>query len=107
MSPDESLISPLSPKFTGLNISDDKMAILLVTEPADFHSFLVLFPLFRDRPERFGVWMPVFGCPYKQPPQLNGINLTVKTVPDHHQFLHRHDSKMQGRCFVINESLKI
>lgn len=101
MSPDEPIILLLAPALTNHQIRDDEIALLLVTEPADFRSFLVVLPLVRGWPRRQAVWMPLFGRPYKQPPPCKRT-LEIAPVPDHHRFLHTPDSKMQGLRFVLN-----
>lgn len=102
MSPDEPIILPLAPALSGLPISDNELGVLLAIEPADFRSFVVVLPLIRGWPKRQAVWMPLFGCPYEQPPQRNGVELTAVRVPDHHQSLHERDSHMQGSRFVLD-----
>jgi hypothetical protein len=102
MSPDEPIILPLAPALAGLQISDDELGVLLVTEPADWRHFLVVLPLVRGWTQRQAVWMPLFGCPYEQPPQRKGVQLSVVHVPDHHRFLHECDSRMQGCRFVLD-----
>jgi hypothetical protein len=102
MSPDEPIILPLFPNLSDHQIPDDKLALLLVTQPPDWRHFLVVIPLFRGLTRRQAVWMPLFGRPYEQPPQRKGIKLAVVPLPDHHQFLHGRDSYMQGFRFLLD-----
>jgi len=99
-SPDEAIIAPLAPALAGHGVPDDEMAVFLVTRPADWHHFLVLLPLFRGWPRRQGVWMPLFGRPYEQPPQLSDVDLQVVRVPELHSSLDKSSSLNQGRRFV-------
>ncbi len=101
-SPDEPIMVPLFPRLSDHGIPNDKMEILLVTEPADWRQFLVVMPLFRGLEMRQAVWMPLFGCPYQQPPEQNGAKLTVTALPDHHQSLSKQDSFMQGIRFIMD-----
>ena len=100
-SPDKLIIRPLFPALSGLLIPNDELAVFLVTHPADFRSFLVIPPLLRGSTQRQGVWMPLIGCQYGQPPQREGVSLTAVPVPNRHQFLHMPDSKLQGCRFVL------
>ncbi len=102
MSPDDPIIVPMSPALRGLQIPDSAMGALLVAEPADFCQFLIVLPLVRGWAKRYAVWMPLFGCPYRQPPEQRGVQLTAVHVPDHHAYLHRPDSHMQGRRFALH-----
>jgi hypothetical protein len=101
MSPDQPIILPLAPRLSDLPIPDDKLAILLVTEPADWRHFLVVLPLLRGWVKRQAVWMPLFGRPYSQPPQRKGVDLAYVHVPDFHRSLRRRDSQRQGYRFVL------
>jgi hypothetical protein len=101
MSPDEPIISPLFPVLPNHGIPADKMGILLVTQPVNWRHFVVVMPLYRGKRERKGVWMPLFGQPYQQPPREK-CEVQVVPVPDHHQLLARPDSYMQGLWFVRN-----
>ena len=102
MSPDEPILLPLAPALSGLHVPSDEMAIVLVTEPADWRRFLVVLPLIRGWKKRQALWMPLFGCQYDQPPQRKGVELSVAPVPDCHCFLHQVQSKSQGRRFVLS-----
>jgi len=102
MLPDEPIIIPLAPALSDHGIPEDKLGILLVTEPADWRHFLVVPPLIRGWSKRHAVWMPLFGRPYTQPPQRKGIKLAVVHVPDHHRFLHQRSSHRQGHRFVCD-----
>jgi len=101
VSPDEPIILPLFPALSDHQIPDDELGIFLVTGPADWQHFLVVLPLFRGSARRQAVWMPLFGRPYRQPPQRKGVHLTVVCVPDHHRSLRRRDSRSQGYRFVL------
>ena len=101
MSPDEPIIFPLAPRLSDLAIPDEELAILLVTEPADWRHFAVVLPLVRGWARRQAVWMPLFGSPYDQPPQRKGVQLQVVPVPNHHRFLRHRDSRGQGYRFVL------
>jgi hypothetical protein len=99
-SPDEPIFRPMYPSLQGIHVADSELAVLLVTEPADWCHFLVVLPLIRGQAGRHAMWMPLFGCPYDQPPARKGVQLTVVHVPDHHARLHRSDSYMQGCRFA-------
>ncbi|MCX6344885.1 MAG: hypothetical protein NT018_07405 [Armatimonadetes bacterium] len=99
MSPDEPIFAPLAPALAGLPISKDKLTLILVNEPVDFRSFLVMLPQFPGWSKHQGVWMPLFGSEYKQPPQRR-VDLSVASVPDHHQFLQEPGSYLQGSRFI-------
>lgn len=101
VSPDEPIIIPLAPALSDHQLPDDQLVLLLVTEPADWRHFLVVLPSFRGWAKRQAVWMPLFGCPYEQPPREKGVRLRVVQVQDHHQSLGHHDSRRQGYRFVL------
>ncbi|HUT75169.1 MAG TPA: HNH endonuclease [Armatimonadota bacterium] len=102
MSPSAPIIVPLAPALYDHQIPDDELALLLVTEPAEWRHFLVVLPLVRGWARRHAVWMPLFGRPYCQPPQRRGAKLAVVSVPDHHRSLRRRDSPRQGYRFVLD-----
>ena len=102
MSPDEEIILPLPPRLTDIQIPDNELALFLVTEPVDFRSFLVVLPLIRGWQQRQGVWMPLFGCSYTQPPELKNVKLKTVHMPDFHQSIHEHNSHLQGAYFILN-----
>lgn len=101
VSPDESILSPLAPELSDHGIPDDKMAILLVTKPENWVSFLVVLPLIRGWSKRQAVWMPLFDRQYSQPPQ-DKINLQTVPIPEFHNSLNlnKHDSMYQGYRFI-------
>lgn len=101
MSPDEPIILPLFPALSDHQIPEGELGILLVTEPADWRHFLVVLPLFRGSVKRQGVWMPLFGRPYEQPPREKGVKLQIVRVPDHHRSLRQRDSRRQGHRFIL------
>lgn len=104
MSPDEEIILPLAPALSDCRIPDDEMALVLVTKPEGWRRFLVVLPLIRGWKRRQGVWMPLFGCEYDQPPQAKGVSLEVVPVPDQHEFLGTPESRWQGCRFIRDHS---
>lgn len=99
VSPDQPIIVPLAPALSGPGLREHGLTLLLVTEPADFRSFVAVLPEL-GWPRRRGIWLPMFDGTYRQPPQRKGVHLTVVPVPDHHQFLHMPESQFQGYRFV-------
>ena len=102
VSPGEPILIPLTPALHGHHIPDDKLALLLVTEPSDWRHFVVVLPLIRGWARRHALWMPLFGRPYDQPPERKGVQLKVVLVPDYHHFLRHRSSKGQGYRFILN-----
>jgi hypothetical protein len=98
-SPDEPIITPLFPAFDGIETPEDKFELRLVTEPASFRSLLLIMPLSWDCSKRQGVWIPLFGRPYTQPP-VGRVGLKMEHIPDHHQHLHKPESYLQGTRLI-------
>jgi len=101
LNPDANLIFLPSPKFSNLNLPLDQATLCLVTHPVEFRSFLVVLPQIYSLESRYGVWIPLFGCPYDPPPADKSVKLNMVQVPDHHHRLNRRDSIMQGLRYIL------